>query len=281
MKSASLVYSRIVYNSDASVSILIPTYRTSYPFEECIKSISMQECVEKINVIIILNGEKDGFIENIINVLKKYKNFNVKLFYTKEKGVSLARNIGIKEVQTDFLCFIDDDDWISESYISELLECTNKNCVGLATMLDFKFSNKYFDSYFTSQYEKIKNKKNLSITDVRSWFSVPVIKLIHREMIGNARFCESLSNGEDALFMFDIASNNMIFCFTSEKAIYYRRVTDDGLVATLKKRGRLKQIIHALRLSYLFTKHYINSGFKQNFVFYCTRVLAPFKNILK
>src|SRR5690606_25070912 len=129
------------------LSIIIPTYKTGEYFKETIDSIRFQDFSGyDIEVIVVLNGEKEPYL----NLLKDIKNdFSFKLIYTSLKGVSNARNIAITEAKGKYLLFLDDDDLLSEKYISTILSnAKNEDTVYVSNMLCFKDGvNEYYKDY--------------------------------------------------------------------------------------------------------------------------------------
>ena len=103
------------------LTVIIPTYIPKDYLWDCLDSIEKQSLdKDKFQVIIVLNGEKEPYWSKIEEHLKSYT-FNSTLLYSKAKGVSQARNIGIEAVKSRYITFIDDDDWISSCYLEEML----------------------------------------------------------------------------------------------------------------------------------------------------------------
>src|SRR5690606_8268772 len=91
--------------------------------EECIDSVLMQDFTD-YELILINDGSKDksGFI---CDAYAKKDN-RIKVFHQENKGVSAARNLGIKNVRGEWITFIDSDDWIEQGYLSGFFNL-NKN----------------------------------------------------------------------------------------------------------------------------------------------------------
>lgn len=100
-------------------SIIVPVYNVEKYLKKCINSILNQ--TYKNYEIIIIN---DGSTDKSKKILESYKNIdNVKIINQTNKGLSVARNIGIKNATGDYLLFVDSDDYID----NDLLENLNKN----------------------------------------------------------------------------------------------------------------------------------------------------------
>ena len=109
------------------ISVIVPTYKPDYYIWECLNSIAIQSLdKEKYEVLIVLNGDKEPFFTEIESYLKKNNLNNFNLIYSQEKGVSNARNIGLDRAKGDYICFVDDDDFLDKNYLEEMLRVVLK-----------------------------------------------------------------------------------------------------------------------------------------------------------
>ena len=228
---------------------------------------------KKISLIL----SKTFFISAFINNCLMKCSFHYKLLYTDISGVSNARNIGIEQSNGKYLAFIDDDDIVSENYLQGLYDVAQNDVIPLSYIMEFTENIFNTTSYYiTNVYEKNFNKK-LSILKIRSYFSVPVCKLITREMIGDFRFDRRFSKGEDSLFMFAISRRNDKYEFTSRNAVYYRRIRTDSL--STQKVSKTYIILNSIKLILAATTIYFKAPRRYSLLFFVTRVLAFLKII--
>ena len=88
--------------------------------------------------MIILNGDQNPYENNIKKFLLGYERVNnIKYFYSSKKGVSIARNIGLDLAIGEYICFVDDDDIVSENFLSELYNVSSPDYVGLCNIFSF------------------------------------------------------------------------------------------------------------------------------------------------
>ena len=71
-------------------------------------------------MIIINDGTKDGSIERIRDIVLKHP--NIHLIHQENRGLSEARNTGIRLAKGEFISFIDSDDWIEPDMISSMYQ---------------------------------------------------------------------------------------------------------------------------------------------------------------
>ena len=106
------------------VSIIIPIYNAEQYLKKCIDSVLMQT-YENIEIILINDGSNDHSEQICNTYLQKYK--NIQYFYQQNKGVSIARNNGIRNASGDFIYFLDADDTIDNDFVKSSVEVANKN----------------------------------------------------------------------------------------------------------------------------------------------------------
>ncbi len=121
-------------------SFIVPVYNGEKYIDRCLSSILKQD-YDNYEIIIINDGSTDNSLK-ILNIYKeKYK--QIKLYSTKNNGLSNARNLGITKVSGDYIIFVDIDDYINEemlSYINKQLE-DNENI----DLIKFNYMKVYRD----------------------------------------------------------------------------------------------------------------------------------------
>lgn len=101
------------------LSIIVPIYNVEKYLKHCLESIFSQYN-EQIEIIMINDGSKDNSLQIAMEFVAKYP--NVHLINQENKGLSVARNTGIKKAKGKYLLFVDSDDWI-EDCIGKILLC--------------------------------------------------------------------------------------------------------------------------------------------------------------
>jgi glycosyltransferase involved in cell wall biosynthesis len=98
------------------VSVILPTYNRAWTLKDAVDSVFSQD-YPNIELIII----DDGSTDNTQQLLEAYKN-EIRLFHQENKGVSAARNIGIKNSRGEFIALLDSDDAWDKRKISCQME---------------------------------------------------------------------------------------------------------------------------------------------------------------
>ena len=97
------------------VSIIIPTYNREKFISECVQSVLAQTLPAR-EIIIVDDGSTDATY-NILRDLGfnslSTKKTVLRYFFQQNRGVSSARNLGIKEARSEYIALLDSDDlWL-------------------------------------------------------------------------------------------------------------------------------------------------------------------------
>lgn len=259
------------------VSIIIPTYKPKEYIFKCLKSIKSQTFNHSLfEVIIILNGEKDPYFNNLSNYV--HENFiNARLIYCSQSGVSNARNLGLESAIGSNIVFLDDDDYISANYLDLLIKMKNDDISVVVSNLKCVKNDNLFDDYYSKAFNNLENS-HYNLLKYRKFLSSPCAKLIDRKVIGNIRFDLGLKTSEDALFCFEISKNIKKMILANHECIYYRLIRDNS--ASRKNEEKfdlLKEYFLKIRkLSTIFFKSFTD----YSTILYLTRILAFSKLLL-
>lgn len=106
------------------ISVIIPIYNVSQYLNRCLKSVADQT-YKNLEIILV----NDGSTDNSMGIIKKWarKDCRIKVINQKNKGLSGARNTGIKFAKGDYLTFIDADDYVTNDYVSYLYGLLKQN----------------------------------------------------------------------------------------------------------------------------------------------------------
>lgn len=99
------------------VDIIIPVFNVRPYLEQCLQSV-LNQTTSDINVIIVDDGSTDGSA----SVCDKYSTLNnVKVIHQTNGGQSSARNTGLNNSNSEYVMFVDSDDWIEQNTVEHLL----------------------------------------------------------------------------------------------------------------------------------------------------------------
>lgn len=99
----------------ALFSVVIPLFNKDKYIRKAIDSVLKQTFVD-FEIIIIDDGSTDKSVE----IVEQFEDERIKLIRQENSGVSLTRNKGVELAQSDFIAFLDADDWWDENFLSEM-----------------------------------------------------------------------------------------------------------------------------------------------------------------
>lgn len=211
------------------VSFIVPVYNAEKYIKGCIESI-LGQTNDSFEIIIVDDGSED----NSLSICKKYeeKFENIYVYSQENQGVSVARNIGMKNCNGEWICFVDSDDQICEEYVDSILKCINKDNYDLI-VFDYNVNKtcSYSDSDLCNVYNNERRlefvKCAISNNKINSeWGNVslrsPCAKAYRKTFLieNNITFLKNLKMGEDLLFNVNVFFSFNKLCYL-KKTVYF------------------------------------------------------------
>lgn len=97
------------------VSVIVPVYKAEKYLHRCVDSIIGQTFTDW-ELLLIDDGSPDKSGEICEEYAKK--DSRVRVFHKENGGVSSARNVGIDNANSEYVTFVDADDWIDDNNLS-------------------------------------------------------------------------------------------------------------------------------------------------------------------
>lgn len=223
------------------VSVIVPIYNSEKTIKKCMDSIINQNYTN-IEIILVNDGSKDKSL-NIISEYEK-KDARIIIINQENKGLSGARNTGIKSATGKYITFVDSDDYIDKDMIQNTLKIFEKydcDIVRNNYKLAYQDGNIEFrkelygdkDKLIDLQDKKTKLIEKILLGKIQSYSPLLTIK---KELLKNNK----LLFDEDILFMEDIVffikllliAKNMFFI--NEPKYYYYQSNSSSLTKNQK-----------------------------------------------
>lgn len=95
------------------VSVIVPVFNTEEHLERCIDSLLIQN-LDRIEIILI----NDGSTDSSGRICREYasQDERIVLLERKNEGLSVARNKGIAVATSDYIMFVDSDDYVEKDF---------------------------------------------------------------------------------------------------------------------------------------------------------------------
>ncbi len=141
------------------ISVIIPVYNVSLYLSDCLESI-INQTFKDLEIICI----NDGSTDNSLEILNSYalKDNRIKVINQKNSGSSVCRNYGIRNAVSEYISFIDSDDWIDLYYFEKLYKAIIKNNCDIAVSSIIRKRNIYekYRVHYTEEkvYETLEEK---------------------------------------------------------------------------------------------------------------------------
>ena len=211
-------FNNTIYVGDFMIDMIIPIYNT--PIEDIKRCFASIEASTYSNYHCIVvddgSGEKvSDFLDNYAFVHPAFE-----IIHQENRGVSAARNTGLKACTGEYLTFVDADDEISPNFLEESLKLLEENDLDMVVgeivgdkvtrvrnskdglwIYEGNDLEKYMDKVISSKTGE-DNSELLDTTTGRIY-----TKLYRRSCIGEVHFTESVRISEDTLFLIDLGKN--------------------------------------------------------------------------
>lgn len=103
------------------ISVVIPVYNVEKYLSHCLNSLELQSNIKELVEIIIVNdGSKDNSID-IAEAFVQGTSLQCTLLNQQNKGLSAARNTGLKAARGEYVWFVDSDDRIEPFCLDKIL----------------------------------------------------------------------------------------------------------------------------------------------------------------
>ncbi|HGN9274017.1 TPA: glycosyltransferase family 2 protein [Providencia stuartii] len=138
----------------------MPVYNVEKYIEKCIYSVKSQTFSD-FEAIIINDGSPDNSIQLAKEIIKNDPRF---IFLNKENGgLSSARNLGLHASRGEFVTFLDSDDYLEPSFLSEMIKyiddnidiisCNNNNVTDSGDVIS-KFTSSFLGEHTSNEIFK-------------------------------------------------------------------------------------------------------------------------------
>lgn len=204
------------------LSIIIPYYNTEKLTDELLQVLEPQ-MTKECEIILVDDGSKKEYVpwqdEDMVKVMRLLSN----------KGVSRARNVGLKKARGKYIVFIDSDDLVADDYIEQI----------------FKAIETEPDTVYIS-WKSIDGKLGKIINgpddEFNAWNRCVWNRVFSRAYIGGITFNEDKQIAEDDQFLKDLPEADSK-TYISKPIYFYRAGREDSLTQRAKRgefRPRIK-----------------------------------------
>lgn len=238
------------------ISIIVPVFNVEDYIETCVNSI-LSQTYTKFEIILVNDGstDKSGEICNQFAL----KDRRVKVIHQVNKGVSAARNSGIRVANGEYICFVDSDDKLQKDFLK-----------GFELNYDISIQGYLLqegEKKIPISYRELESFDNVAkVYCLNDIHSAPFSKLCKTEIINrnNIRFPEDISFSEDTIFFLQyIKYCKSIYVSENCNYVYYKRegsltAKHHNVEMLMKKEDMLFSLYDELFLDCSFKKRFFH-----------------------
>lgn len=260
-----------------TISVIVPVYKVEPYLRRCVESI-LNQSFSDLELILVDDGSPDscGAICDEYAMIDS----RVHVIHQENGGLSAARNAGMDWVyansDSQYLTFIDSDDWVHKEYISIMYGAAEKNDAPLVMCDMFPISYITEDKpisavscYFMDAEQAYVSYYDLGI---RAW-----CKLIHRSLMEDVRFpVGKLHEDAYVTHIIHFAAKRIAVC---DVPLYYYFENPNSITRVKWSERRLDEMEgHELRLAYLLENGY-EKAYVRELESYCLIMFAQAQDL--
>lgn len=237
------------------ISVIVPAYNAADYIGTCLESVLRQRYTD-LELIVVNDGSKDR-TEEICGRFAK-RDPRVRILSCPHRGVSAARNEGVRMAKGAYLFFLDSDDAIHHGLLWVLYRTARRTKAEVTACGSRKIESASFRK-IRAQAEKkelgrdcilMENEeavRNLIYVKRRGELFMIGGKLIRKDAAEMTEFDEKLIAGEDTKYMYQILVNGGRVAALRAKGYFYRIRKDsahgDQSIRTWKSRCRCERYL--------------------------------------
>ena len=230
-------YLPIKRTGKSQYTIVAAVYNVEKYLDDFFSSLTKQRLNFKKHIQIILVD--DGSVDKSAEIIQKWQQKfpqNIRYFYKENGGQASARNLGLQYVETDWVTFIDPDDFVSPDYFYKTDTFLSKNAnisiVGCPLVFYFEDKDMVKDTH-PLKYRFTKGDVVLPLSNLKDHLQLSASTAFFKiDNIRNAHisFDEAMKPSfEDAKFVTDYILNTDLStnaAFLSKISYFYRKRSD-------------------------------------------------------
>ncbi|NFA02558.1 glycosyltransferase [Weissella cibaria] len=212
-----------------NLSIVVPVYNAEKHINNILINLAK---IPDVAVIMVDDGSNDDTVFKIEQFISNNRLLKWRLIKPGHRGASGARNVGISEVKTKYVMFVDADDEIDIDAFLNLENLLYKDfdflSIGQVHVNEFtdNLSDEYRKTLIFSMLG-LKSFEKLDSINTKLSCPGPVSKVYSVDMLNehSIHFPEEVVHGEDLLFNAAVVSKAKSIMFSSESIyLYYNNV---------------------------------------------------------
>ena len=269
------------------VSIIIPCYNVDeILIERCLKSIDAQ-AFSDYEVIIVDDGSKSEYQKIFDNLEENYK--NISIFHQENKGVSAARNYGLKQSHGEYVLYVDADDYLTPSCLNEAVKIAESENADIVMGMNITTYTKELDCLLIAGSGNVSIYKESKIEDLNKWMlgrlkkqsngsylgQGPWNRLVRRKLVMGTQFIEGMPVGEDIVWNLQLLQKAQKVCLVDD--VWYVYYMNPGSSTRKYRENAIGESCDSI----MEIRKYLNLEDDEQYLSYCLRCWSDLKRIYR
>ncbi len=221
-----------------SFSVIIPVFQAEKYIKRCLESLLRQSYTD-FEVLMIDDGSTDRSYDICRSYQNKDRRFQV--VHQENRGVSDARNQGLKLAVKEYVIFVDADDYVTEQYL-ELLNRAIKDkpdiCISTRYYIVEKNQIHLTEGILFAKSNAFHSKEDLLEGIVSEKINPPYavwLNSYRRQFLLENKivFDPAYSHGEDADFFLQALFSVKTYCWLEDAGYFYNRDNEASATYTV------------------------------------------------
>lgn len=233
---------------EVSIGVIIPVYNVEKYLEECLDSILNQTV--PFNEVIVVN---DGSTDRSLDICRNYENEYMQfvLINQQNHGLAEARNRGLDVAESDYIIFVDSDDYIDNKFceiIKKVISNVEADVIYYAADIQYDIPIKISKE----EYARDKSICDIEMTGFESLkllfpaaYQMSACMSVYRRYFlkqQNIRFIKNILY-EDRFFSLRVITEASKAMYIQNK-LYIRRFRSDSIVTSSASKRKIGDIIY-------------------------------------
>ncbi|OOF43157.1 hypothetical protein BKK49_01050 [Rodentibacter rarus] len=215
-------------------------------------------------IIIVNDGSTDGSLAVVEQYFSRYP--FIILINQHNQGVAAARNAGLRQAKGRYVYFVDPDDWLVETHLDTMVEIADRHqadvlkgtieksdeCDAFSGACSRRFESSRIKA---NQYEVMSSYQHLNDMLKWDWHPSCCFGFFRTDFLRQNHLWlnETLSVGEDILFISEILSLSNITVIEVGRVFYHYRLRPNSLTTT---KNDISKLVHLFELDKCLIKLY-------------------------
>lgn len=244
------------------ISIIIPIYNTASYLEQCLYSVVNQ--TTKDMQIILIN---DGSTDNSGEICKRYKKLDPRILYIESanEGAGTARNKGISLANSEYIMFVDSDDFLEFDTVEHYLDLAIANNADICDFSYFIYDTAQCKDLYKVNLE-VKYNGAVNVKKHREVLSEmsPILcsKIIKKDLITRNNITMGNYICEDAVYLAQLYLCANRICQFNYAGYHYRAKREGNISTNIDRYIEINKSVNEL-VSNIKKRKYWDNNWKE------------------